>query len=67
MKELIVRDKPILFVEIYQGRNSNKNPDGTINMLLELGYKAYIVNSENKLEDYTTHSDSNYNYFFIYE
>lgn len=67
MIELINRDKPTLFVEIYQGENSNNDPEGTVKMLLEFGYKAYVVNNKNQLEVYVEHHDSKYNYFFIYE
>ncbi len=67
MKSLLLRDKPVLFVEIYQGVNSNEDPMGTVSMLVDMGYHAYIVNNVGSLEKFTSHSDSNYNYFFIYE
>ncbi len=67
MKELLLRYKPVLFIEIYQGLNSNEDPVGTVRMLTDMGYKAYIVNNDKSLEKFTSHSDSNYNYFFIYE
>jgi len=67
MKKILLRDKPVLFVEIYQGINSNEDPMGTVEILIDMGYQAYIVNKANDLEKFTSHSDSNYNYFFIYE
>lgn len=67
MKEVLVRDKPTLFVEIYQGINSNSNPTATVDLLLDIGYKAYFVNSNGVLEKFTQHNDCFYNYFFVYE
>lgn len=67
MENLLKKDKPTLFVEIYKGTNSNDNPEKTINYLLNMGYKAYFVNDIGLLEDFTTHDDKYYNYFFIYE
>jgi FkbM family methyltransferase len=58
--------KPDLFVEIYQGTNSNEKPEKTIEVLLELGYNAYVLN-DGKIEKYSYHSDSYYNYYFTFE
>lgn len=66
MKNTLIESKPVLFVEIYRGINSNSNPDETIEFLVNMGYKAYFVNSKGTLEEYSEHNDSFYNYFFIY-
>ncbi len=42
MREILLQHKPTLLVEIYQGLNSNEDPDGTVNMLIDMGYKAYV-------------------------
>jgi FkbM family methyltransferase len=66
MENILKRDKPTLFVEIYKGENSNPDPEGTIRLLTDMGYKAYIVNHTGSLEKFVKHNDSYYNYFFIY-
>lgn len=55
--------KPDLFVEIYQGANSNEDPAKTISMLTDLGYKAYIFH-KGQLLPFRSHNDKLYNYFF---
>lgn len=67
MKNILIKDRPTLFVEIYGGQNSNTNPEETIIFLINLGYKAYIVGQNGSLEKYSTHDDRLYNYFFVYE
>jgi len=66
MNNILTKDKPTLFIEIYKGENSNPDPEGTIRLLTDMGYKAYIVNHAGSLEKFIKHSDSYYNYFFIY-
>jgi FkbM family methyltransferase len=66
MENILKRDKPTLFIEIYKGENSNPDPEGTIRLLTDMGYKAYIVNHAGSLEEFVKHNDSYYNYFFIY-
>ncbi|MCK5537929.1 MAG: FkbM family methyltransferase [Bacteroidales bacterium] len=67
MENILKKDKPVLFIEIYGGTNSNVNPEDTIKFLINLGYQAYFVNVNGDLERFINHSDSFYNYFFIYE
>lgn len=55
--------KPDLFVEIYQGRNSNADPARTIGLLTGVGYKGWVV-EDGALQSLTQHRDSLYNYFF---
>jgi FkbM family methyltransferase len=67
MENLLKKDKPTLFIEIYGGKNSNKNPEATIKFLIDIGYHAYFVNNDGELEKFSQHRDSSYNYFFIYK
>jgi FkbM family methyltransferase len=55
--------KPDLFVEIYQGRNSNPDPARTIGLLTSLGYRAWVVD-DGKLRPWARHEDRYYNYYF---
>ncbi len=55
--------KPDLFVEIYGGRNSNSDPEGTVRLICSLGYQAYVL-INGVLRQFENHSDSNYNYYF---
>jgi FkbM family methyltransferase len=55
--------QPDLFVEIYQGRNSNPDPARTIDLLLGAGYRAWIV-VDGRLQPYSRHEDNYYNYYF---
>lgn len=54
---------PDLFVEVYGGTNSNTNPELTVRMMIEKGYKAYVFKQGN-LELFASHSDEFYNYYF---
>ena len=60
----IVRDHPVLFVEIYRGVASNPDPEATIASICELGYRAWLLGAHG-LERYVRHDDRRYNYFFI--
>lgn len=55
---------PDLFVEIYKGENSNLNPEQTINNLITLGYKAFVVDANGDLLPFVKHEDALQNYFF---
>lgn len=63
---VLKKQKPVLFVEIYGGVNSNKNPDATVQRVIELGYFSYI-RIDGTLRPYEKHSDRFYNYFFFPE
>jgi FkbM family methyltransferase len=60
----IARDKPVLFVEIYGGVASNRDPEATIATIRRLGYNAFVVGARG-LEPFVRHDDRRYNYFFI--
>lgn len=66
MRKLLERDKPVVFVEIYRGLNSNPDPQSTIDILIDMGYQAYVKKGK-YLVKFTEHNDNYYNYFFIYE
>ena len=60
----LARDKPVLFVEIYGGVASNRDPEATIATIRGLGYDAFVAGDAG-LERYVRHDDRRYNYFFI--
>jgi FkbM family methyltransferase len=60
----IARDHPVLFVEIYGGVASNRDPAATIAAICGLGYVAWVL-GDHGLERYVRHDDRRYNYFFI--
>jgi FkbM family methyltransferase len=64
-QSLIVKFHPVLFIEIYQGENSNPEPEKTIKYIENLGYKAMVVDAEGALKNFKNHSDREYSYFFI--
>lgn len=57
--------KPDIFIEIYQGINSNPDPLETINLLLNIGYKAFLI-VDGRLTPFVDHSDKQYNYYFSF-
>jgi FkbM family methyltransferase len=57
--------RPNLFVEIYQGKNSNPDPMRTINSLVGLGYKPFVF-VQGKLVPFQGHHDKHYNYYFTF-
>lgn len=64
-QRLLKRDRPVLFVEIYRGTNSNADPEGTIAAVRALGYEAFIFAPEIGLTRFVRHDDRFYNYFFL--
>lgn len=63
--ELLRRDLPVLFVEIYGGTASNPDPEGTIADICAFGYKPFVYGRDSGLLPYESHRDDRYNYFFI--
>ena len=61
---LSLRFKPIIFCEVYKGKNSNKNPETTLQFIESLNYSLFNL-TEYGLEEYKTHSDNEPNYLFI--
>jgi len=66
MPDTLRTHKPVLFVEIYAGKNSNPDPDKTVALLSEMGYSAFYVDDDGELARYTKHNDGYYNYFFVH-
>ncbi len=64
-REMIRRDRPVMFVEIYKGTHSNADPGATVATIMGLGYDAFVFSSETGLVPYERHDDARYNYFFI--
>ena len=64
MVEVISKYQPVIFCEIYKGKHSNQQPDETVQLLIEKGYRALVM-SEGKLVDYEKHNDRLYNYLFL--
>ena len=54
---------PDLFVEIYAGTDSNPAPERTVKLILDLGYKAFVLKSGQPVP-YERHDDAFYNYYF---
>lgn len=61
--ETLKKFKPDLFIEIYKGVNSNNNPEHTVQMLLDIGYKAYVLNKGVPVP-FVACNDELYNYYF---
>lgn len=64
LQALLVRYRPVIFCEIYGGRQSNLNPQATVRFCVSLGYDAFVL-SDGKLVPAGAHDDRFYNYFFI--
>jgi FkbM family methyltransferase len=63
--ELLRRDHPVLFIEIYGGTNSNPDPAGTIEDICGYGYEPFVYAHDAGLLPYEKHRDDRYNYFFM--
>lgn len=61
--ETLKKYKPDLFIEIYKGVNSNNNPEHTVQMLKDIGYKAYVLN-KGVPQPFISCNDELYNYYF---
>ena len=61
--DFIKQNKPELFIEIYQGNNSNKNPNFIFEKLSEIGYKSYFF-QETSLISTNGYLPAFYNYYF---
>lgn len=64
MRALIARHRPVIFCEIFGGKSSNPDPQGTLEFCLSLGYDAFVLDGP-ELRSVSTHDDRYYNYFFI--
>lgn len=63
--EMLRRDRPVLFVEIYGGAASNPDPGGTVEEIRAYGYEPFVYAHDTGLRPYQQHRDDRYNYFFI--
>ncbi len=74
--ELLLRDRPVLMVEIFEGVASNPDPIGTVEDIRAYGYDAFVYASGSTmlnldamddagLMPYEKHRDNRYNYFFV--
>ena len=57
--------KPDLFVEIFGGKYTNKNPQETIKLIQSLGYTTYVL-IDGIPKAFESHSDKYYNYYFTF-
>jgi len=64
MKQFIVAHRPVIFCEIFGGRQSNPDPDSTVQFCVSLGYDAFVLSGA-KLMPAGIHDDRCYSYFFI--
>lgn len=56
--------KPKVFCEIYKGQYSNLKPLDTINFIINLNYKAFVM-SKDYLIPFVEHNDDLHNYLFL--
>ncbi len=56
--------KPIVLVEISEGKNLNPNPAKTIERMTQLGYEVFMVKGW-EVVPFTKHSNIYYNYLFV--
>jgi len=64
MQALIRSHRPVIFCEIFGGRQQNPDPWATVQFCVSLGYDAHVV-SGRQLLPVSAHDDNFYNYFFI--
>jgi FkbM family methyltransferase len=64
MREFLEAHKPVIFCEIFGGRQSNADPEATVRLCVSLGYDAFVL-SGGQLMPAAAHNDEFYNYFFI--
>lgn len=64
LEEMIREFRPVIFCEIFGGKSSNPDPTETISLLIEKGYRAYVIR-DGQLETFKSHDDSYYNYLFV--
>jgi len=64
MSDVISKYQPVIFCEIYKGSHSNQQPDETVQLLIEKGYRAFVM-CKGVLVDYEIHNDAFYNYLFL--
>jgi FkbM family methyltransferase len=57
------RLRPHLFVEIFGGKNSNPDPEGTVEFVRQLGYAPFVLKN-GTAEAFVKHSDKFFNYYF---
>jgi FkbM family methyltransferase len=66
MQKFLVAHKPVIFCEIYGGKQSNLDPAATVRFCVALGYDAFVLRGT-QLAAAGAHNDKYYNYFFVPE
>jgi FkbM family methyltransferase len=64
MRGFIAAHRPVIFCEIFGGRQSNPDPVSTVQFCVSLGYDAFVLNGA-QLTPAGPHDDRFYNYFFL--
>ena len=64
LKAIISRHRPVIFCEIFGGKQSNPDPEATVRYCTSLGYEAFTLRGK-ELAHSRSHDDKLYNYFFI--
>jgi FkbM family methyltransferase len=64
MRKLLSAHRPVVFCEIFGGKQSNPDPEETVRFCVSLGYDAFVLNGK-QLVAAGAHDDKFYNYFFI--
>jgi FkbM family methyltransferase len=62
---LLAQHRPVIFVEIYGGTNSNPDPEATVRMVVAHGYRPYVFVRRVGLVPFARHDDRRQNYFFL--
>jgi FkbM family methyltransferase len=64
MKEFIARHRPVIFCEIFGGKQSNPHPQATVELCIAFGYDPFVLKG-GQLVTAREHDDEFYNYFLI--
>jgi|HubBroStandDraft_1064217.scaffolds.fasta_scaffold95734_2 FkbM family methyltransferase len=64
MKEFIARHRPVIFCEIFGGKQSNPDPQATVELCMAFGYDPFVLRA-GQLVAAREHSDEFYNYFLL--
>ena len=64
LRAIILRHRPVIFCEIFGGKQSNPDPEATVRYCTSLGYDVFTLVGKD-LAPSRSHDDRLYNYFFI--
>jgi FkbM family methyltransferase len=64
MKDFIARHRPVIFCEIFGGKQSNPDPQATVELCIAFGYDPFVLKA-GQLVAAREHDDECYSYFLI--